>query len=330
MQTTTTAIILPESFDPANPQDVGAARSPGHSIRDRSSKQPALPYKKPDRPFVSRCFEVKLPCATKMVYIAIAHRCGVWTDGDEGTTGQLGRERIAADAGLCLTRTKKELATLISKELLAIKRTGRTNSYIVRTAAAALARSNATSTTKAPGEPWKAAGISRRTWYRDRARKCPKTTHGGARRDKSARVSSGTDGLTGGPSDGLTGGPSIVGVSVGSTTRTKRNARASCSTCTRTWPASYGAECYHCANQPQPPQRESSAPRPNWNPDGYTGTIIRNCPQCHVLERGYADRCQSCDWTRAAWEADELQQEIDEQQHRGRRGEADNRKEPNR
>ena len=39
MQTTTTAIILPESFDPANPQDVGAARSPGHSIRDRSPKQ---------------------------------------------------------------------------------------------------------------------------------------------------------------------------------------------------------------------------------------------------------------------------------------------------
>ena len=39
MQTTTTAIIVSESFDPANPQDVGAARSPGHSIRDRSPKQ---------------------------------------------------------------------------------------------------------------------------------------------------------------------------------------------------------------------------------------------------------------------------------------------------
>ena len=35
----TTPAILPESFHPANPHNVGAARSPGHSIRDRSSKQ---------------------------------------------------------------------------------------------------------------------------------------------------------------------------------------------------------------------------------------------------------------------------------------------------
>ena len=35
----TTIAILPETFDPTNPQDVGAARSPGHSIRDRSPKQ---------------------------------------------------------------------------------------------------------------------------------------------------------------------------------------------------------------------------------------------------------------------------------------------------
>ena len=37
MQTTTA--ILPESFDPANPQDVAAARSRGSTIRDRSPKQ---------------------------------------------------------------------------------------------------------------------------------------------------------------------------------------------------------------------------------------------------------------------------------------------------
>ena len=35
----TTPAILPETSDPAHPQDVAAARSPGHSIRDRSSKQ---------------------------------------------------------------------------------------------------------------------------------------------------------------------------------------------------------------------------------------------------------------------------------------------------
>ena len=37
MQTTTA--ILPESSHSANPQDVAPARSPGHTIRDRSSKQ---------------------------------------------------------------------------------------------------------------------------------------------------------------------------------------------------------------------------------------------------------------------------------------------------
>ena len=49
-----------------------------------------------------------------------------------------------------------------------------------------------------------------------------------------------------------------------------------------------------------------AARRPNdkpANPDGYRGTRIRNCPQCLSLERGFEDRCQSCDWTRAAWEA---------------------------
>ena len=69
-------------------------------IRDRSANQRALPIEKPARPFVSRCFEVKLPCVSKMVYIALAHRCKVWTEGDTGTTGRIGRSGIAADAGL--------------------------------------------------------------------------------------------------------------------------------------------------------------------------------------------------------------------------------------
>ena len=39
----------------------------------------------------------------------------------------------------------------------------------------------------------------------------------------------------------------------------------------------------------------------NTPPDGYRGSRIRNCPQCHTLERGHDDTCQHCDWTRAAW-----------------------------
>ena len=82
-----------------------------------------------------------------------------------------------------------------------------------------------------------------------------------------------------------------------------REPRETCPDCGRTWPAEYGTGCHICGDRPQ---RHDAARRPNdkpANPDGYTGTLIRNCPQCHVLERGYADRCQSCDWTRAAWEA---------------------------
>ena len=75
---------LPETSHPAQPLNLGAATSPGHTIRDCSAKQRALPVEKPARPFVSRCFEVKLPCVTKMVYIALAHRCKVWTEGTGG------------------------------------------------------------------------------------------------------------------------------------------------------------------------------------------------------------------------------------------------------
>ena len=31
-------------------------------------------------------------------------------------------------------------------------------------------------------------------------------------------------------------------------------------------------------------------------------SAIRNCPQCHALEREHDDRCAHCDWTREAWE----------------------------
>ena len=41
----------------------------------------------------------------------------------------------------------------------------------------------------------------------------------------------------------------------------------------------------------------------NTPPDGYRGSRIRNCPQCHTLDRGHDDTCQHCDWNRAAWDA---------------------------
>ena len=174
-------IILPKTSDPVNPQNLGAAKSPDPTIRDRSAKQRALPVDKPARPFVSRCFEVKLPCVSKMVYIALAHRCKVWTDGTEDDV-RISRKQIAADAGLSIRKLKLQIASLVDLELVTVKRTGRTNIYTVRIPAAALVRSNVLQVREPDDpEPWKADGVSRATWYRDRARTEPKTTHGGVR-----------------------------------------------------------------------------------------------------------------------------------------------------
>ena len=52
---------LPETSHPAQPLNLGAATSPGHTIRDCSAKQRALPIEKPARPFVSRCFRGQAP-----------------------------------------------------------------------------------------------------------------------------------------------------------------------------------------------------------------------------------------------------------------------------
>ena len=328
MLTTTTAIIVPESFDPANPQDVGPARSPVPTIRDRSAKQRALSLSTPARPFVSQCVDVNAggPLET-LIYVCLAARCRAFVDGDTGTC-RIGRERLRADTKMSLTAFENHHAALLATGLVSVKRTGRTSIYTVRTVGAQLRASNANDPEE-DREPWKAAGVSRRTWYRNSETGGePTNTHGGARRQSSGTpwiaagvsrsawyrktprkdgevgFSSGTDtpreGVSDTPREGVSTEEGSQGVQ-----RTKRRARASCSDCGRTWPAEYGTVCHTCGDRPQ---RHDAARRPNdkpANPDGYTGTLIRNCPQCHVLERGYTDRCQSCDWTRAAWEADE-------------------------
>ena len=139
---------------------------------------------------------------------------------------------IAADAGLTLTTLKVHLSILVSAGLVSIKRTGRTNNYTVRVPSSALKESNRSTTAKRTGhqchlqtgEPWKAAGVSRRTWYRDRARTDPKTTHGGVRPSGQVALASGTDGQAHGPSDGQAHGPSTKGGSQG-VQRTQRRAR---------------------------------------------------------------------------------------------------------
>ena len=353
MQPTTPTIVAPlygyakptrgtKTSHPAPPQHLGAP-SPDHTIRDRSAKQRALPMDKPARPFVSRCFEVKLPCVTKMVYIALAHRCKVWTEGSDGRTKQLGRNRIAADAGLTLTTLKAHLTILVSLGLIASQRTGRTNIYTVRIPSAALALANATPTETAPDrEPWIAAGVSRRTWYRNSETGGePTNTHGGARRQSSGTpwiaagvsrstwyrktprkdgevgFSSGTDGQAHGPSDGQAHGPSIEGVSVGvrtkstkravptelSTGPTRNEERARCRKCEHTWPTKFGTACYNCGHDAGSTTDAQPTDDGDTPADGYRGSRIRNCPTCGACEREHEDRCQHCDWTREVWEA---------------------------
>ena len=77
-------------------------------------------------------------------------------------------------------------------------------------------------------------------------------------------------------------------------------ARVVCEVCKHDWPASYGTNCHKCngSSTKQPAKTEKPDNDPPLPPDGYRGTRIRNCPQCHTDERGYEDVCQYCNWTR--------------------------------
>ena len=73
-----------------------------------------------------------------------------------------------------------------------------------------------------------------------------------------------------------------------------REPRQTCPDCGRSWPAEFGPDCHQCGDQPQ-----TRSTTPDTTPSCYRR--VRNCPQCHTLERGHDDTCQHCDWTRAAW-----------------------------
>ena len=75
-----------------------------------------------------------------------------------------------------------------------------------------------------------------------------------------------------------------------------REPRQTCPDCGRSWPAKFGPDCHQCGDQPQ-----TRSTTPDTTPSCYRS--VRNCPQCHTLERGHNDTCQHCDWTRAAWDA---------------------------
>ena len=106
----------------------------------------------------------------------------------------------------------------------------------------------------------------------------------------------------GGPSNALGGsvldGPESVSIESVKESSSSR-ARVVCEVCKHDWPAKYGTVCHECGDRPQrQPSTEKPDNDPPLPPDGYRGTRIRNCPQCHTDERGYEDVCQYCNWTR--------------------------------
>ena len=82
--------------------------------------------------------------------------------------------------------------------------------------------------------------------------------------------------------------------------RAREEPRQTCPDCGRSWPAEFGPDCHQCGSsgKSNPPERATT---PDTTPSCYRS--VRNCPQCHTLERGHNDTCQHCDWTRAAWDA---------------------------
>lgn len=313
----TTNGSLSENSDPAQTQNLGVKAAPAPNIRDRSAKQRALPIDKPARPFVSKCVDVNAggPLET-LIYLCLAARCRAFVDGDTAQC-RIGRERLRADTKMGVTAFESHLAVLLATGLVSVKRTGRTNIYTVRTVAAMLRASNSTTDPEAEPESWKAAGVSRATWYRDRARTDPKKRPGrpriyasDAERLRAWRETKPeTDTPRGGVSDTPRGGVSTEEgseeVRTSSSVRPVRTqptrdtaaARETCESCGRSWPAKFGTVCHACGDRPQ---KRSTTPAAV--PSCCYGRV-RNCPQCHAYDRGHEDRCEHCPWTRAAWEA---------------------------
>ena len=263
---------LPETPDPAQPQNLGAAKSPGHTIRDRSAKQPTFgPVEQPPLKIVARSTQTRASNAARARLVVskvtpTGYRVGVFMadharyakPADVRRNVQPGeiftywpQAKVAAEMGCSERQVRRGVRSLREAGALEVRRRVRPceASYVwvqpvrsdVRSDACVLSdvRSGVLSGVRSHTEP----------------RTEPQKNHVGSSR-----------------------------------------ARETCESCGHNWPAEFGTVCHQCGDRLQK-RSTTPAAASSWQPR------IRNCPKCHTFDRGHADTCQHCDWTREAWDA---------------------------
>ena len=314
-----------------DPPDVAAAPPDPPIIRDRSATQPWLPVEKTtwdNWRFMLRARRVRVGGPDKLklkpFYLAMAGFTDQLLKGVDIGKFALPIHVILFDLQLAENTFYKLRGELRKLELLDWKqRRNRSTEYRVFTrrewAAAAPNLDLGDEYDLQERDPWIAAGVSRATWYRDRARTEPKTTHGGARQRNQSVISSGPS-SSGTPGSSETPNRKGCGSSTAKVEDVRRSlwvrtkstqravptqlrtgtpeaARARCPKCPNTWPAERGTACHKCGYDHDGSTTADADARP------LTYSRIRNCPQCHADERGADDTCQRCSWTRDAWDA---------------------------
>ena len=281
---------------PQAPQDVAAARSPVPTIRDRSAKQPTFgPVEQPPLKIVSRSAGTRASNAARAALVVAnvtptGYRVGLFMANKAryATLSDIRRNvspgeifcywpqaKIAAKLGCSESTVSRGVRSLREAGVLTVRQRVRPceASYVWVVSDQSPDQSSDQSNARPYDVSGASSGDGSGDWSHTEPRTEPQKNHVGSSR--------------------------------------AREPRQTCPDCGRSWPAEYGTDCYLCQKATRDtPSRRPRGGRPTLGdrarptavddlpPDGYRGSRVRNCPACHVPERGYEDRCQSCDWTR--------------------------------
>ena len=260
--------ILTETSHPAKPQNLGAAPSAGHTIRDRSAKQRAfgpVSASKP-QPTLARLRDVLTDLKVHGTCRHVAYE--LLTYWEPGGTVFPSVKTLAEGIGVDRRIVRRHVARLERIGLwVRVCRQGHSNRYELQLPGSEV-------------KPKRPLLSPDPTIPPPGSQDPPEVTKEVTSTQRSARTSC---------DDGCLTLPS-VGKS------TQLSARETCESCGRSWPAKFGTVCHACGDRPQ---KRSTTPYTTPSCFGR----VRNCPQCHTQERGHEDTCQHCDWTREAWDA---------------------------
>ena len=270
--------ILTETFRPAHPQNLGAAKSPDPTIRDRSAKQRAFgPGEQPPLKIVSRSTQTRASNVARALLVVanvppIGYRVGIFmADHSRYATPADIRRNVSPGEIFCYWPQAKIAAKMGCSE----RQVRRGVRYL---------RESATMEVRQRVRPCEASYVF------------VQPVGSGVRSVGSRRVCrlAGLSGLMSGLMSGL----------IQNHRRTTREAAAA-----RARESAASAAGAHgrprlgrsATSAATNPARDR-APRPRTRGRTTTGGV-RNCPQCHTFDRGHDDRCEHCDWTREAWDA---------------------------